>query len=873
MCTRADGLSFWTRDSRFDLQLAHLDRFRSYTQDLVILSEWLQPICCGGDERELSYCCGVDVAKRRGSIRYHIGRHLATTPTRTACSLKCTAIIASFDIVLERTHMDNPSGTSGMKPVTEMPTQTVRRRDVASTSTTSPNRTVASIQAASSAVKPTRPAALERLQSGGNAASILQSSAVAAMGSMRTLSSISSSETSLHRILPKRTLKIVLIGDGGCGKTSIRNHFLSNTFFPSYRATIGADFITKTLPIDPSKPEGEKATLQIWDTAGQERFQSLGSAFYRGADAVIIAFDVTKGDQALERVKMWYNAFMQKAPGPETDEQRKRFVWICAANKVDLIQEGVVQGVERDKVWSLLDGLEQRKEGQKDWGDVVETAEVPSGAEEPANPHEVLSRPDPNGAQQVTTPGSSRIAKVEMAGAKGEPTPISLKKLGYLANGDSSPTPVPARQRTSDYRLSRKSLSSIAAAAARSAQAKADSDADDATADQNSGTVNTVYATPYNTMTHAATLTASPAAESDLVFGPPLAEGVSAGIGSGFLSGWMRTKSKASGQSGSGTPRGRGHAKRQSIKSIEVFQTSDQEESDHVSDSSTGGARSGKVAFPGSCSTRVARSKSRVQETPPRSIRGTVVEAKDRQRVDSTMSLNAPSVYHTPRGSTFFSVSPTPRTTLGIGASEGKQSQSRGDADDDGSVKRLSVGSFNSSVLAGDAPGLRYRPSLASSTLSVATTIKPTASRRPHPPQISTAATHTLKAPKSINDLFQPQSPISPSPPHTPSTISLPIEPVAPLPAPLPDLQEPEHGFTLFYTSAKTGNNIERMFRHILHRIVSTSTYMDAQQCAAANAHSCEDRHDRQHLEAEIMRRTIRLASGKNPNDRWFTCC
>lgn len=249
-----------------------------------------------------------------------------------------------------------------------------------------------------------------------------------------------------------------------------------------------------------------------------------------------------------------------------------------------------------------------------------------------------------------------------------------------------------------------------------------------------------------------------------------------------------------------------------------------------------------------------------MQETPPKSVHGGIGDGaggggRDRQRVDSTLSLNAPSVYHTPRGSTFFSMSPTPRTLS-------QQSVDK----DDGSVKRLGVDSSSTTQL-DTTPGLKHKPSIASSSVSVAT-LKPTV----------VGSTQALKAPESINDLFQP-SPTSPpppppssSPPRTPSTISLPIDPL-PTPKPLPSgLEMPEEGFTLFYTSAKTGYNIDRLFQHVLQRIVTTTAYMEASN-AASGGETAEERQQRETSEAEVMRRTIRLASGKNPNDRWFGCC
>lgn len=86
----------------------------------------------------------------------------------------------------------------------------------------------------------------------------------------------------------KDILKVVLIGDGGVGKTSLRNQYIHKKFTDAYKATIGADFITKEVETN----DGKKVMMQIWDTAGQERFQSLGVAYYRGADACILVYDV-----------------------------------------------------------------------------------------------------------------------------------------------------------------------------------------------------------------------------------------------------------------------------------------------------------------------------------------------------------------------------------------------------------------------------------------------------------------------------------------------------------------------------------------------------------------------------------------------------
>ena len=92
--------------------------------------------------------------------------------------------------------------------------------------------------------------------------------------------------------LRKCFVKLVIIGDSSVGKTSLIQMFEHNKFSQSFKPTIGADFSNKEITLE----DGRIVTIQIWDTAGQERFQSLGSAFYRGADCCVLVYDI--GNQA-----------------------------------------------------------------------------------------------------------------------------------------------------------------------------------------------------------------------------------------------------------------------------------------------------------------------------------------------------------------------------------------------------------------------------------------------------------------------------------------------------------------------------------------------------------------------------------------------
>ncbi|KAI8119425.1 Ras-related protein Rab-30 [Lucilia cuprina] len=86
----------------------------------------------------------------------------------------------------------------------------------------------------------------------------------------------------------KFLFKIVLVGNAGVGKTCLVRRFTQGLFPPGQGATIGVDFMIKTVEVD-----GDKIKLQIWDTAGQERFRSITQSYYRSAHALILVYDIS----------------------------------------------------------------------------------------------------------------------------------------------------------------------------------------------------------------------------------------------------------------------------------------------------------------------------------------------------------------------------------------------------------------------------------------------------------------------------------------------------------------------------------------------------------------------------------------------------
>ncbi|CAK9294976.1 unnamed protein product [Gordionus sp. m RMFG-2023] len=137
----------------------------------------------------------------------------------------------------------------------------------------------------------------------------------------------------------KTLLKVIILGDSGVGKTSLMNQYVNKKFSNQYKATIGADFLTKELVID-----DKAVTMQIWDTAGQERFQSLGVAFYRGADCCVLVFDTT-APNTFKSLESWRDEFLIQA----SPQDAHNFPFVVVGNKIDLDSRAIA--TKRAQTW------------------------------------------------------------------------------------------------------------------------------------------------------------------------------------------------------------------------------------------------------------------------------------------------------------------------------------------------------------------------------------------------------------------------------------------------------------------------------------------------------------------------------------------
>ena len=122
---------------------------------------------------------------------------------------------------------------------------------------------------------------------------------------------------------PSITFKILTIGESGVGKTCILRRFVENKFLKNHLATIGIDFKTKTLNIN-----NQEIKLKIWDTAGQERFRNITTQYYKGADGIVLVYDVTE-ESSYDKIRDWMEQILYNT-------QRDDIGLVLLGNKCDM---------------------------------------------------------------------------------------------------------------------------------------------------------------------------------------------------------------------------------------------------------------------------------------------------------------------------------------------------------------------------------------------------------------------------------------------------------------------------------------------------------------------------------------------------------
>ena len=143
------------------------------------------------------------------------------------------------------------------------------------------------------------------------------------------------------------SIKVVLLGESGVGKTSIISQFTAHKFDPHRETSLSAQFTSKTLEF----PDlGQSIKFDIWDTVGQEKYRSLAKIFYKDAKVIILVYDIMS-ETSIEGLKnYWYEETKNNTDGNP--------IFAVVANKIDLYADQKVSNNEgkefADKIGAIF---------------------------------------------------------------------------------------------------------------------------------------------------------------------------------------------------------------------------------------------------------------------------------------------------------------------------------------------------------------------------------------------------------------------------------------------------------------------------------------------------------------------------------------
>lgn len=126
--------------------------------------------------------------------------------------------------------------------------------------------------------------------------------------------------------------KVVLLGEGRVGKTSIGKRWMSSEFDPLLKQTVSAAYFEKAIDVN-----GKQINVHLWDTAGQEEYHSITPIYYKGSQAALLVYSVIDR-KSIERAAQWKKEL--------TATQGDNIMTIVVANKIDMAKERCISEEE-----------------------------------------------------------------------------------------------------------------------------------------------------------------------------------------------------------------------------------------------------------------------------------------------------------------------------------------------------------------------------------------------------------------------------------------------------------------------------------------------------------------------------------------------
>lgn len=133
-------------------------------------------------------------------------------------------------------------------------------------------------------------------------------------------------------------VRLLIIGNSGVGKSNVMNRYFYNKFSKNVASTIGIDFACKSIKISETEYK-----IQCWDASGDSRFKSIVKSYYRGADCILLVYDVSNRKSFTDLVEFWL---------PEIEKLNPEAHLVLIGNKADL-QGQVARQVELEEGMEL----------------------------------------------------------------------------------------------------------------------------------------------------------------------------------------------------------------------------------------------------------------------------------------------------------------------------------------------------------------------------------------------------------------------------------------------------------------------------------------------------------------------------------------